>query len=304
MKETMQRLDLGGENLCPETKEDANRPGRMEKRGMGNSYLVIDTGGAVEADEDSFEEEMIRNNVIPGLLRLESCWMEGLKEYRYCIDDRHTLERELQGRRISGIEYQRLFESIFEAIGEARRFLLSEDGFLLAKDSIYLHNETGAVELCYLPGHQYPLVEQLRELSEWMLDFIDTNDEQAVYCGYAFHVLCHGEACSFRGLQDILIRGKALEGAVVANVVDAGEVAMSDMSGRIHMPGSREEEERLQPWQQETFCEIGVRGDGHLDKEEEVFQESGHARRKTWWNAVRGALIAVLIVGLVFVALR
>ncbi len=325
MKETMQRLEPRGEAfgpeaepiclerepfcpeaeaLCPEAKEETCRPERMEKRGMGNSYLVIDTRGNTETNEDVFEEEMIRNNVIPGLLRLESCWMDGAKEYRYCIDDRHTLERELQGRRISGIEYQRLFESIFEAIGEARRFLLSEDGFLLAKDSIYLHNETGAVELCYLPGHQYPLVEQLRELSEWMLDFIDTNDEQAVYCGYAFHVLCHGEACSFRGLEDILIRGKALEGAVVANVVDADEITMSDSQGGLTMPGDREEEKLLQPWQQEAFCDIGTSGDGHWNGEEEVFRESEHTRRKAWWNAARGVLIAALIVGLVFVALR
>lgn len=256
------------------------KPGRMEKRSMGNSYLVIAAEESVEAAEDSFEEEMIRSNAIPGLLRLESCWVEGIKEYRYCVDDRHTLERELQGRRISGVEYQRLFESIFGAITEAKRFLLSEEGFLLAKDSIYLHNETGAVELCYLPGHQYPLVEQLRELSEWMLDYIDTEDEQAVYSGYAVHVLCHGEACSFRGLQDILLRGKALEGAVVAEVIGAEEITTN-----------------------EAFCEIGVR----VEEEnigEEVFCEKEYGGRKAWWNAARGFLIAVVIAGLVFVALR
>ena len=41
-------------------------------------------------------------------------------------------------------------------------------------------------------------------LSTWLLSFLDAEDEKAVYNGYAFHVLCHGDGCTFQSISRIL----------------------------------------------------------------------------------------------------
>ncbi len=170
------------------------------ERSMEDRYLVVEG----KKRRDTFEEEMLLQNQISGLLPMETRWKDGAKEYRYCITGCRCLEEELKGRKISGEEYQRLFSEIFECMSRGKKYLLQEDSFLLSKDSIFIHEGTGVVEICYVPDYEKALVTQFRELSEWLLDYVDTNDKQAVYCGYAFHVVAHSDACSFRGLEEVL----------------------------------------------------------------------------------------------------
>lgn len=177
--------------MVPEAKEIDS----MEER-----YLLIKD----VPEEENFEEEMLLYNSIPGLLKMETGWMSGGKYHRYRISGLKSLSGNLAGKKISGAQFEAMILGIFAEIREAKEYLLREDGFWISPQSIYLNEHTKEIFLCYYPEMHCPLIEQMRSLSGYLLSFLDPNDEKAVYSGYAFHVLCHGDGCTFQAISGIL----------------------------------------------------------------------------------------------------
>lgn len=247
---------------------------------MEDSYLVVEG----RAGEEAYEEEMLLQNQISGLLPMETQWKDGVKVHRYRITGCRCLREELKGRKIAGEEYQRLFSEIFECISHGKKYLLQEDDFWLSEESIYLHKETGVVEVCYVPEYQKALVVQLRELSEWLLDYVDANDKQAVYCGYAFHVLAHSDTCSFRGLTEVLQNGIEAEvGESCPHILPYEEEADIRAS---------------EPWVKPEVVAEAYVADA---------TEIGEKTRRGWkevWSAIKGILFVIIFVAVVFWAMN
>lgn len=142
---------------------------------------------------DMFEEEMIGNNVIPGILPMQTVCVGTRKVRRYRVDGCVSLPEYLLGQKLSGTEFRRILSALFAGIAESRKYLLREESFVLQPACIFLRTDTGTVELIYCPEYEKPLAGQMRELSDWLLGYLDPQDAQAVYSGYAFHVMSHEE---------------------------------------------------------------------------------------------------------------
>ena len=183
-----------------ERKERKMQAQVKEIESMEDRYLVL----SEVPNEETFEEEMLLYNRIPGLLPMETGMLSGGKYHRYRITNRRSLRRALPGRKLSGAEFERLFTEIFGIIRHAKQFMLREDGFLILPETIFLDEQTGNVELIYYPEFHCPLIEQMRELSGWLINFLNTADEKAVYNGYAFHVLTHGDNCTFQSIAQVM----------------------------------------------------------------------------------------------------
>lgn len=248
---------------------------------MEDRYLVVEG----RMGEEAFEEEMLLQNRISGLLPMETQWKDGAKVHRYCITGCRCIREELKGRKIAGEEYQRLFSEIFDCISRGKKYLLQEDSFWLSKESIFLHKETGVVEVCYVPEYQKSLVTQLRELSEWLLDYVDTNDKQAVYCGYAFHVLAHSDVCSFRGLTEVLQNGI--------------EAEASESSPRILSYGEESDVHEAKPWVETEVIEAA-----HASHATGIREKTKKSRWKEVWSAIKGILFVMILVAVVFWAMN
>ncbi|MCR5087223.1 MAG: DUF6382 domain-containing protein [Lachnospiraceae bacterium] len=139
----------------------------------------------------SFEEEMLSHNDISGVLSMKTWILDGEKRRRYRVDGCCSLQESLLGQKLSGQAFQRLISLLMRRITDARKYLLREESFVLQPKVIFLRSDTGEPELIYCPEYAKPLAEQMRELSDWLLTYLDPQDEQAVYFGYAFHVLSH-----------------------------------------------------------------------------------------------------------------
>ncbi|MBO4695977.1 MAG: hypothetical protein J5643_01700 [Lachnospiraceae bacterium] len=182
------------------------KPEAREINSMEERYLVIEN----VPEEESFEEEIMLYNAIPGLLKMETGWMSGAKYHRYRISGLKSLGRYLAGKKISGAQFETMILGVFAEIREAKEYLLREDGFWISPESIYMNEQTKEIYLCYYPEFHCPLIEQMRNLSTHLLSVLDPNDEKAVYSGYAFYVLCHGDSCSFQAISGILEERPAL----------------------------------------------------------------------------------------------
>ena len=193
------------------------QPDAREINSMEERYLYINN----VPEEESFEEEMLLYNAIPGILRMETGWMSGAKYHRYRISGLTCLTKYLSGRKISGAQFETMILGIFAEIREAKEYLLREDGFWISPESIYMDEKTKEIFLCYYPEMHCPLIEQMRSLSTWLLSFLDPSDEKAVYNGYAFHVLCHGDSCTFQSISGILEERPELP--EISAVLETGE---------------------------------------------------------------------------------
>ncbi|MBR5712027.1 MAG: hypothetical protein IKX54_00350 [Lachnospiraceae bacterium] len=140
---------------------------------------------------DHFEEEMLQHNEIPGVLRMETVRVAGEKQRRYRTDGCCSLAESLRGQKLSGEEFRMLMSSLFSGIAQGRKYLLREESFVLTPECVFVRNDTGDTELVYCPEYECPLAEQLRRLSDWLLEYLDAQDAEAVYNGYAFHVMSH-----------------------------------------------------------------------------------------------------------------
>ena len=154
---------------------------------LDHAYLVLRN----LPEEKSFEEEMLSHNVIPGVLPMQTMRVCGECLRRYPVDGCLSLAESLLGQKLSGAELRRILSSLFERIGESKKYLLREESFVLQPTCIFLRHDTGEVELIYCPEYEQPLPSQMRGLSDWLLGYLDPQDAQAVYSGYAFHVLSH-----------------------------------------------------------------------------------------------------------------
>lgn len=175
-------------------------PIAKEIQSMEDTYLMIE--GVPE--EQAFEEEMLLHNVIEGILPMETGWRSGVKFHRYCCTGMINLEQYLQGKTISGEQFETLFTGVFALIRKSKEYFLREDGFFISPESLYISQTDGKPKLCYLPEYHKPLIEQMKELSTWFLGRLDVSDTSAVFDGYAFHVLCHKDTCSFDAISAVL----------------------------------------------------------------------------------------------------
>lgn len=157
-------------------------------------------------EENLFEEEMIGHNVIPGILGMQTLRVGSGKIRRYPVDGCTSLSDCLPGQKLSGAEFRRILSSLFARIAEGKNYLLREESFVLRPDCIFLRNGTGEVELVYCPEYECPLSSQLRGLSDWLLSYLNPQDAQAVYSGYAFHVLSHEEGSTIQKMLAAVAR--------------------------------------------------------------------------------------------------
>ncbi len=167
---------------------------------MENSWFVVHN----VPDETCFEEDMLFQNPVPGILMMETLRISDEKLHRYNINGCSSLRESLCGRKLSGEEFRMLMSGIFTGIREGREYLLQEDSFLLNPDTIFVRNDTGEPMLVYCPEAENNLNEQIRILSDWILEFLDVTDAQAIYGGYAFHVMSHEGGSSMQKLLGTL----------------------------------------------------------------------------------------------------
>ena len=157
-------------------------------------------------DENPFEEEMLGHNTVPGVLPMQTVRAGEGKLRRYAVDGCASLAESFLGQKISGTEFRRILASLFTGIAESKKYLLREESFVLQPDCIFLRIDTGEVELVYCPEYEKPLTIQMRLLSDWLLGYLDPQDAQAVYSGYAFHVMSHEEGNTMQRMLTAVAR--------------------------------------------------------------------------------------------------
>jgi hypothetical protein len=154
-------------------------------------------------DYSDFREKMLSSNEIGGHLRLMVQNHAEEKLYFYDISSKKSLREYIQERNINIAFLKRLLEDLERAFLNGKSYMLDENNYCIHPDTLYF-NDLGQAFLCYQPGYDCDIHEQLCSLFEFIIDRVDLNDRKSVYVAYRITSAVKEENCTFQTLLSIL----------------------------------------------------------------------------------------------------
>ncbi len=154
------------------------------RREMKHNYLIIEQD---DSYMQGYEENMLKENQISGLLKFQLKQIDNRKYFYYEITSKQPLSRILEFHSINKQELINLITGIAQILNRLPAYLLKEDHILLQPDFIYIEPEQFFVSLCMIPGRDRKFSEEMRELLRYLLGKIDHQDKECVVMAYALY---------------------------------------------------------------------------------------------------------------------
>lgn len=154
----------------------------------------------------NYEEAMLLQNRIPGLLPCGSYREDGNVVYRYDITGKQTLEVKTESGQIEELLLIQLLTGLCGVMEQMDCYLLDTEKLLLFPECIFWDNETERVWFCYNPQTEQSMSDMFRKLLEYLLPKIDHTDEKAVELAYTIYEETLRDGYSLEGIRKRLIQ--------------------------------------------------------------------------------------------------
>ncbi|MBO4506346.1 MAG: FHA domain-containing protein [Lachnospiraceae bacterium] len=155
------------------------------------------------SEHSDFREQMLLHNRVEGILPFEIINENGLRIYEYSVMGMETLKSLCARRKLRAEELKNIFSELLKSVYHGHEFMLLEDDYVVTPETVY--TDAGSrTEVAYYSGYGKPLREQLRALSEYMMDNIDYKDDDAVLMIYTFYMKTKEESCTIEDLMGIV----------------------------------------------------------------------------------------------------
>lgn len=119
------------------------------ENGISTSYLILESSHAVRVK--NYQVEMIARNKVENILPLDIRFTDQGTSLYYNITSRLQLSQLLKRRKISMDELINILWSIGKTLIDSKEYLLSEKGFILNEDYIFISPASLQASLVYLP---------------------------------------------------------------------------------------------------------------------------------------------------------
>lgn len=172
------------------------------KKDLRHNYMVIK--GNENNKTDSYSIKMLECQTIEGILPVEQRRMDNNILIYYDITAKQSMTAILEKATLSYYKVKQLCTGIIDTIERAYEYLLPEDDFLLIPEHIYIDVVTNKPALCFLPGYDKLLKEQMSSLIEYLMNKVDYNDKEAVLLVYQLYAVSREEGYTFDYLNKVL----------------------------------------------------------------------------------------------------
>lgn len=171
------------------------------KRDMYHNYLVIHDENSNSSD---YYEQVLKYNEITGHLKFESRIFDKEKYAYYEINGLQVLSSVFEKHTVRYLELKQIFKEIILGVNAGKEFLLKENDYVLSPNMIFFEIPKFLAKLCYFPGYNNSLRQQLHNLFEYFMNKVNYNDQAAVLLIYKLYMKSKDETCSMQQLLDIL----------------------------------------------------------------------------------------------------
>lgn len=166
------------------------------------NYLVLCT----EQREERMADRMLVQNEIKGLLPVRIERINGCKEYYFDISSKHSLGSIVKKGSLNVPKIQLLIQSIGELLRQFHEYMLEPDGICLSEELIYTALPEWKLFFCYYEEDGRKFTEKLRKLLQFVIEYVDYQDKEAVTLAYACYQAAMQDNFTFAKIEDCLIK--------------------------------------------------------------------------------------------------
>lgn len=178
------------------------------KRELHHNYMVL---SHIEGEPcESYSIKMLKAQTIDGILPLDIRVINNQKSLYYEISGKQLMLSLFDKVELSYSKVKDIILSIIDTIESAYEYLLSVDDFMLTEEYIFLDIDSAFPWLCYLPGYNIDIKEQMGAFIEFLMDKVDYKDKEAVLLVYQLYSVCKEEGYTFEHLQEVVYKDKML----------------------------------------------------------------------------------------------
>ena len=105
---------------------------------VAESEIIIDS---VQPYRENYQMRMLKNNRIPGLLRVSGCGMEGASRYYYHTGHAQSLETYYKNKDIRAEEILKLTRQFLSVMEKMKDYMLEPNYLMLSEKYIFEKNE-------------------------------------------------------------------------------------------------------------------------------------------------------------------
>lgn len=182
---------------------------RFERSGKAN-YLILCT----EQREEKMADHMLLQNEIKGLLPIRIERMNGYKEYYYDISSKHSLGSIVKKGSLDVPKIRLLINTIGEILKQFHEYMLEPDGICLSEELIYTTLPEWNLLFCYYEEDGKKFSEKLRKLLQFVIEYVDYQDKEAVSLAYACYQAAMQENFTFTKIEECIFKKEKIEKAV------------------------------------------------------------------------------------------
>lgn len=171
------------------------------QREMKRNYLIVEPKRAELPEDIPFEQKMLEQNQIDGILRFQVRQKDTEIRFFYEITSKQPLARMLEGQTVRAEQLRALVLGIGRAMDHMEQYLLSEKSVLLDPEYLYVDPDNLKVWLCLVPGTECDFPEDYSRLLEYLLGKVDHRDKESVILAYELYQETRKDNY---GMEDIL----------------------------------------------------------------------------------------------------
>lgn len=117
----------------------------------GENYLELTGNDKSKSEIIDYQVEMILQNRIPGLASLFLKKKDAEIHFLYRITGLVSLKNYFCRQKIEASKFVAIMENILQVILDSKKYMLSEESFILEESLIFIQPKTGEVSLVYVP---------------------------------------------------------------------------------------------------------------------------------------------------------
>ncbi|MCM1161808.1 MAG: FHA domain-containing protein [Roseburia sp.] len=174
------------------------------RRELNSSYFILEEHAMESAQY--YQMKMVTENKISHLLPISIHNFNGENQFYYDISGKQTLACIFEKREIEAEQIMQILSGLSKALKELEGYLLEEDHLCLEPEYMYMNVNTEQLFLCFYPFEEADFCQSIQKLSEYLLNRIDHQDEQAVNIAYQLYRLTREEHFAFIQIVEEILK--------------------------------------------------------------------------------------------------
>lgn len=152
------------------------------KNDLKRSYMILE---GEEGEKEDYQVVMLKENDIPGILKLDVRYLDNKSQYYYDISGKTSFKTLHEKINLSLEDMKSLVCDLLRAIQNLKRYMLDGKCILLEPD--YIFRSQDEFFFCYYPSSRQDIREEFHRLTEFFVREVNYQNEEGVHFAYTLH---------------------------------------------------------------------------------------------------------------------